>query len=379
MIVSIHPAADDKARASGNLNDPDFSEQQRLYCQSLLAEMAKVKIVLNERGLTLIAPNRDQWEPDDMVSREFSQMPESFARSYLQLRLKSFLYETFCLSEQCVELAMNAANENFTNGSNPIPKLTNERIGGGLHLGLLEQFSLYNKGNGYFDPGWQLLGEESDGTLAVEKYGVIVHVNRLNHLKPEQQTINFTNNFTNNLSVDAQADRLENQTDAAISIRLPSYQFEPGVYVAIGDCGPVSELVQATEIYFSAEIAALPVIMETLTTALNGEDAIPNTLQVPYGPEGYQGPEAVVLQIEKTALGQVMPLLHKIRETCAQSDVTTPMLRTDWPVFAQSLYPDAGISVADVVKGGVTRWSDSSADLSRSHLVAEALVQTKLV
>jgi hypothetical protein len=380
--AGVTDAMDD---AFGEASQKKLAEQHLLYSHRVLSEMAQVKIILDETGLTLISPNNNTWEPDD-VALDLAQMPESFARSYLQIRLRNFLYETFSGFPNSVDSAQLSASEVSTPGLSAsdvsasdvsalgIPKLMNDRIGGGLHVGLLEQFKLSNQGKSYFDPGWQVVRVESDGAIAVQKHGIIVHVE------------------PGHLSAERQADKQSIQPGEQLAIRLPGYRFEPDFYIAIGDQGPVVDVEQAQEIYFAAAPAAMPLIMKTLTSTLNAEHPVPYTLKVPYEPEGYEGPEAIVLRIKKADFDQVLPLLQQIWERCFQPeaqaklstqalsqfalkshDPESPLLRPDIPLFAYPLWP--GISAADVIESSATDWFGSSVELSRIHLVAEALTQ----
>ncbi len=405
-------------------NRVDVIEYDGLYTQHLLGEMAQVKIVLDESGLTLIAPDRNTWEPDDMAVG-FAQMPEAFARSYLQLRLRNFLYETFggchSLADSALASTAEASSPDVASpsisdagiSSPEAPLLINDRVSGGLHVGLLEQFKLSNQGKGYFDPGWQVVRVESDGAIAVQKHGIIVHVEQ------------------HHLSLDQPLKKQSVQPGELLAIKFQGYRFEPDVYIAIGDQGPVTDTEQALEIYFAASMAAMPLIMKTLTTSLNGKlceselreselreselpeselldskraipSSIPYTLQVPYEPEGYEGPESIVLRIAKADFDQVLPLLQQIWEMCsqlktspqspfkllpqsetaqsetaqsetAQSEATNALLRPEVPLFSYPLWP--GVAMADVIESSVTEWFGSSVELSRMHLVAEALMQ----
>ncbi len=404
---------DSVAIDEGDTNPEQLAEQHLLYSQHVLAQMAQVKIVVDESGLTLISPDNNIWEPDDMAS-DFAQMPEAFAQSYLQLRLRKFLYRAFCRTRSAhdfgdSELASEtlasetlanpeiALETSETDASNPqVPTFINDRVGGGLHVGLLKQFELSNQGKGYFDPGWQVIRKELDGAIAVQKHGIIVHV------EPRH------------LSAEKQAAPHSIQPGDLLAIRLPGYRFEPDVYIAIGDQGPVTDIDQAQEIYFAATADAMPLIMKMLTTWLNGNllsdalhhhdshhhdshrsnRAIPYTLQMPYEPEGYRGPEAIVLRIKKKDFDQVLPLLQQIWETCSSeihfskicsqleietssiseiSEGEAALLRPEVPLFAYPLWP--GISMADVIESSATEWFGSSIEQSRIHWIAEALTQ----
>ncbi|MFK8186406.1 MAG: T3SS effector HopA1 family protein [Phormidesmis sp.] len=290
-----------------------------------------------------VAPQLAMWAPNEDNAIAFADLPAPFARSYLRLRLRDFLYETFCLPQSLPP----QTDETL---------LANDRVSGGLHTGLLAQFQQCNYGQGYFDPGWRVIESpdtsQADGTLAVEKYGVILHVERSRHLHPDQPALQRTVNAAH--------------PAPPIPIKFPNYRFEPGYYIAIGDCGPPH--APATEIYFSAAVAAVPTLMSTLTTKLNRTDPMPYTLQAPYEPEDYWGPEAMTLRIEKRSLNRLRPLLKQIR-----AQHTNLELRPESPIFARTLEP--GIAIADVIDSACTDGFGSSAELSRVERVADALVE----
>ena len=301
--------------------------------------MIRVQIALTHEGLRLSLPDDELgsmgWEPDEENAIAFRDLPESFARSYLRLRLRDFFYERFCLS-------------GLTQVEQPL--LANDRVGGGLHTGLLEQFQRCNRGSGYFDPDWRVIGQEEDGALAVEKSGVVLHVVRSQHLPPDLRAIQIATD-------PAKARRL--------SIRLPCYRFEPGYYIAIGNCGPVT--AAACDIYFAASVEAVPTLIEAITRTLNSELKVPFSLAAPYEPEAYQGPEAIALRVEKSAVEKIVPLLKQIRD-----QHTEAVLRHQSSLFSHSLYP--GISISRMVEPNPPH-GFISAELTGLELVADAITE----
>ena len=279
----------------------------------------------------------------------------------MRLHLRNFLYETFCLVQETdPEAARDLETCNLETcdleerkvEKHKVEKhieLANDRLSGGLHTGLLEQFWVSNRSEGYFDAGWRLVAEEGE-SLRVEKYGVVLSATRSHHLSSAAQTISH-----------------DPKQEQYVAIKLPGYRFEPGYYVAIGDSGPVE--TAATEIYFAASAAIAHTLMETITTALNSQLKMPYTLRVPYTPEDYCGPEAIALRIESANLERVKPLLAHIRQQHSLYD-----LRDESPLFATPLQP--GITFANVIESNVTKWFGSSADLSRTEIVATVLTES---
>ncbi|MEM6596761.1 MAG: T3SS effector HopA1 family protein [Cyanobacteria bacterium P01_C01_bin.69] len=326
--------------------------------QDVLRAIAFVNIQLTPEGLQISAPGIDPWEPDDDYAESFTELPTAFARSYLQLRLRNFLLETFChpLPHDDAEKLVSESTLS----------LVNDEVGGGLNVGLIQQFLANNQGQGYFDPNWQVLRYESDYTWAVQKQSVTVHIEPNEHVRGEQQFA---------------------QIGDHVDILLPGYRYETDDYIAISNLGPVTETENAIEIYFAANAAAMAPIMTAVTTTLS--DAILYTLRVPHRLSDYAGPEAIALRINGTDYATVLPVLQRIVHTCqAESKSTTessnaidpsslaacPALRDECPVFAYPLYP--GISWASVVDNSVTQWFGSAADVGRMQLIAEALVET---
>lgn len=331
--------------------------------EPILEAISQVKLEVKEGALHLIAPGKAHKLPKSDFAQNFAELPVDFAKAYLQLELRDFLYATFCLC--------SPANESDRQPSHPSQNLfepiANDSVGGGIHVGLLNQFLQNNVGQGYFDPGWQVVkaSDSNDEEMAVVKHGVVLQIERSRYLAPEQK-----------------AAKIED----SVAIRLPGYRFEPDCYIAIGNSGPVREIATAVEIYFAANAAAMAPILLQVSQALNKPTAAtPYTLRIPYRIEDYAGAETIALRVEARAYEIVMPLLKEISQQCpvasfdrpndlddTQELDRPPTLRSELPVFAYPLFP--GISAAAVIESNVTDWFGSWADLSRCDVLAAALV-----
>lgn len=276
----------------------------------------------------------------------------------------------------------------------------NNTVGGGLHVGLIQQFASSNHGQGYFEPGWQVIGLESNGTLAVQKQAITVHIQCDRHLRPHHQSA---------------------QPGDVVDILLPGYRYEADDYIAVSNLGPVacpaanpldnspSEASEtAIEIYFAANAAAMAPIMRAITTAL--ADVIPYTLRVPHRIKDYKGAASITLRISAADYNAVRPVLKYMiedglfeegrdqyitinlsnpkgtsanlvtRDETAPNrtapDITaSPQLRPEIPLFAYPL--EAGISWASVLPSPVTHWYGSCVEASRMQLIAEALIANR--
>lgn len=114
--------------------------------------------------------------PDRTVER-FQQLPSDLKQKYLNLQLRSFLYGIYYNASLQSALAPNTNSDDLALHQN----LENNTYLG-VDLAFYERLHDSNSGEGYFDSGWQVLREESDGSLAVNRGGLTLHIKRDRHL-----------------------------------------------------------------------------------------------------------------------------------------------------------------------------------------------------
>src|ERR687886_1454968 len=143
---------------------PDFASQQLL--DTLQDIVNNVQIHSN---FCIRHPNYQPLElPDEVVVR-FQGMPADIQNKYLSLQLRSFLYGIYYNGSMRTALAPEA-------DSNPLPLDLENNTFLGVDLGFYNRLHESNSGTGYFDPGWYVLREESDGSLAVTKGSLRLHI-----------------------------------------------------------------------------------------------------------------------------------------------------------------------------------------------------------
>ncbi|MDJ0617408.1 MAG: T3SS effector HopA1 family protein [Calothrix sp. MO_192.B10] len=185
---------------------------------------------------------------------------------YLQLLLRNFIYGIYfsgCLKN------------NFLANNRPKNYLPYQNIENNLIIGIDWQFhkNLHscNHGVGYFDPGWQVLRLEPDGSIAVSKDGLHLHV------EPDW------------LIESAWQYPKVGQT---IAIWMDNHRLENGFYVGVSNAGaekssqPDGDLVGG-RIYFNITPEGAIALMDSLTIHLNNA-GIPFRFQVLYNPAAYQ-------------------------------------------------------------------------------------------
>jgi hypothetical protein len=135
---------------------------------------------------------------------------------------------------------------------------------GGLHQ--------HNCGEGYWDPDWQIVRVEANGTIALQKNHLTVHADPQQHL---------------------QSDRPWNVGDR-VNLKLPKNLVQGDRYIAVGNAGvPVG--VQSI-MSFDLEADEVNALMQSITFELNQLN-LPFTLGCFYDPLDYPHPEAAILTV----------------------------------------------------------------------------------
>jgi hypothetical protein len=259
-------------------------------------------------------PNYKPFElPAEVVAR-FQQMPADIQRKYLSLQLRSFLYGIYY--NGCMRTALAPEAD-----SNRLPlDLENNTILG-VDLGFYNRLHESNSGTGYFDPGWYVLREESDGSLAVTKGSLRLHIERDKHLQPAEQAA---------------------VVGDSVAIRMPKNLIQNGFYMAVSNVGlnclDDSESHPVTvRIYFNLTPEGAVAVMGSLTRQLN-EKAIPFSFKVLYNPGDYGRYDSGVLYFDKSdyeAVRQVLQAVYGENESHFQPEV---------PLFTMQLASGLGLA-----------------------------------
>jgi hypothetical protein len=130
--------------------------------------------------------NHPQYKPMELPAEaidRFQKVPSQLQEKYLSLQLRSFLYGVYYNGSLRDAIAIDTDSTKLA----PQQNLENNTMLG-IDLEFYDRLHNSNSGEGYFDPDWFVLRQESDGSLAVTKNGLTLHLDRDRHLKPEQQS-----------------------------------------------------------------------------------------------------------------------------------------------------------------------------------------------
>ncbi|AFY88717.1 MULTISPECIES: T3SS effector HopA1 family protein [Chroococcidiopsis] len=277
------------------------------------------------------------WQlPADRLPR-FQQLPLELQTKYLSQQLCGFLYSIYYNGSLKSALALDADSVGLELHQN----LENNTFLG-VDLEFYQRLHSSNSGKGYFDPGWQVLREESDGSLAVKKTDLTLHIERDRHLQPVEQSATVGD---------------------SVAILMPRNLVQNGFYMAVGDAGP-TRLGNIVRIYFNLSSEGAVVVMGNLTRQLNDIN-IPFSFKVLYNPPDYKRYDSGVLYFDKSNYEDVQPLLQAVyveHQSHFQSEV---------PLFTKLLAP--GLALAEEPNRKFS--AQESFGLNRCKIVANGLLE----
>ncbi len=278
--------------------------------------------------------------PAEVVAR-FQQMPGDIQRKYLSLQLRSFLYGIYYNGSMRTALAPEA-------DSNPLPLDLENNTLLGVDLGFYNRLHQSNSGTGYFDPGWYVLREENDGSLAVTKGSLRLHIERDRHLQPAQQAAIVGD---------------------SVAIRMPKNLIQNGFYMAVSNAG-LNRLDDSqshpvmVRIYFNLTPEGAVAVMGSLTRQLN-DIPIPFTFKALYNLADYGRYDSGVLYFEKSnyeAVCQVLESVYAERQAYFHPEV---------PLFTMQLAPGLGLAEEPDRKFA----AQESFGMNRCQIVANGLLE----
>ncbi len=222
-------------------------------------------------------PDYKPLEFSRQVVERFKQMPSDVQNRYLSLQLRSFLYGIYYNGSLRTVLASDDDSVDLVVYQN----LENNTYLG-VNLEFYKRLHESNCGEGYFDSGWFVLRQECDGSLAVKKGSLILHIERTYHLQPTQTTATVGD---------------------LVAIRMPRNLVQNGFYVAVGNAGSGNRSnsgIPTVRIYFNLSSEGAIAIMNALTLQLN-KVGIPFTFKALYNPSSYGRYDSAVLYFERSS------------------------------------------------------------------------------
>ena len=288
---------------------PGYPTEELL--NSLLDIVSKVQIKSN---FCISHPNYKPLELPIEVVERFQQVPLGLQNKYLSLQLRSFLYGIYYNGSLRTALALDTKNAAGQRD------LINNTVMG-VDLEFSNRLHEGNQGEGYFSLGWCAVRQESDGSLAVTKEGLTLHIDRDRHLEHPEQSVAIGD---------------------LVAIRMPRNLVQNGFYQAVSNAGTGSRdpenYANLVRIYFNLTAEGAVALMTSLTGSLNAT-GVPFTFKVLYNPAEYGRYDSGVLYFDKSDYRVVHPIIQAVYTE------NRSHFQAEVPLFTKLLAP--GLALAE--------------------------------
>ncbi|MBR8834332.1 MAG: hypothetical protein DSM106950_09930 [Stigonema ocellatum SAG 48.90 = DSM 106950] len=277
------------------------------------------------------------------VAERFQQNSAALQHKYLTLLLRNFLHGIYYNGSLQTTLAVNGDAANCL----PYHNLENNSLLA-IDWQFYDRLHASNHGTGYFDPGWQVLQQEPDGSMAVTKGGLTLYVERECHLEPTIKSV---------------------KAGEFVAIWMPKNRLQNSFYVAVSNVGqeqpgsPDADL-GVGRVYFNLTPCGAIALMDTLTLELNAA-AIPFSFQVPYNQSLYGRYDSGVLYFQRNdylAVRQVLQDVYTEHQSYFHREI---------PLFTKFLAPGLSLAEEPNQKFALTE----SFGMNRCQIVAHALLE----
>ncbi|MEH2319602.1 T3SS effector HopA1 family protein [Nostoc sp.] len=317
------------------LNSPQTQLETGLTGQLLDVLQDIVRKIEIKSDFSIHHPDYKPLELPSEAAERFQKMPTQMQQKYLSLQLRSFLYGIYYNGSMRSMLALDGEGNGL-----PLDLENNTVLG--VDVGFYKRLHESNFGEGYFDPSWSVLREETDGSLAVTKGGLRLHIERNKHLQPTEVAA---------------------VVGDSVAIKMPKNLVQNGFYVAVSNAASESG-ENLVRVYFNFSPEGAVVVMGSLTRRLN---AIPIVFhfKVLYNPDDYKRYDSGVLYFEKRnyeAVRQVLEAVYAENQSHFQPEV---------PLFTMQLAPGLGLAEEPDQKFGV----QESFGMNRCQIVANGLLE----
>ncbi|MDJ0734921.1 MAG: T3SS effector HopA1 family protein [Nostocaceae cyanobacterium] len=308
------------------------------FPQNLLASLQDIANQVEiESNFAIHHPDYKPLDVSPETFQRLQQLPVNIQNNFLSSLLRSFIYGIYYNGSLRKALAANGT----VTDSKLIQNLENNTLMG-VDVGFYEGLHSSNNGEGFFDPGWQILREKDDGSLAVKKSDLTLYIERKLHLQTSQANA---------------------KVGDTVAIRMPKNLVQNGYYMAVGNAGRHNannnQDGKLVRVYFNLNPQGAIGVMSSLTQQLNAI-SIPFCFKVLYNPSDYKRFDSGVLYFEKGNYTQLRLVLQSVyREH--QSNFGTEV-----PLFTKLLSP--GLSLAE--EPDYQFMTEESFGLNRCHIVA---------
>ncbi|MBG1267504.1 T3SS effector HopA1 family protein [Nostoc sp. WHI] len=297
----------------------------------ILQELAS-QIEIESYNFVVIHPKFQQQKIPADVLAQLQKLPQNVQDEYLISLLQKLIFGIYYSGESL--LKKNQLTQiNYEIGLEDTPCEVDWEFCDKLHKN--------NYGKGSWNPNFRVLRQEADGSLAVEKKGITIHIQRDHHLRLEEQSAAIGD---------------------MVSIPRPSSHIRNQFYIAYGDL-VYTWSYPSVYIYFNFSPKGAVALMGHLTKQLNAIK-IPFDFNALYNPSSYGRYNSGILRINKDSyevVRQVLQTVYAENESHFQTHV---------PIFTKVLAP--GLALAERPEKEFRFLEDFG--MNRCKIVANALL-----
>ncbi len=230
-------------------------------------------------------PDYKPLEVSESAASRFRQLPLDLQNKFLSLQLRSFLYGVYYNGSLKPNLESNAEVTNLALNQH----LENNSLLG-VDLAFYDRLHQNNRSEGYLSHDWLVVREEIDDTLAVQRNGLTLHIDRAHHLQSQDRSVAIGN---------------------LVAIKMPKNIVQNGFYMAVGNLGVSQGEQSLVRVYFNLSPEGAVAVMDCLTVQLNALD-IPFSFKVLYNPTDYTRYDSGVLYFDKSNYEAVHGVLERV-------------------------------------------------------------------
>ncbi|WP_353929879.1 T3SS effector HopA1 family protein [Okeanomitos corallinicola TIOX110] len=273
--------------------------------------------------------------PESIVYR-FSQLPLEIQNRHLGIQLRNFIYSAYYNGTLSPDLNSDQEKKNAE-----LPKNLENNSLFGIDLEFYENLHTRNKSQGYWSHNWQVVREETNGSVVVHRNGLTLHVDPELHILPTKNGINV---------------------GKFVSIKMPKNLVQNGFYMAVANVGSQNGH-QTARIYFNLTPEGAATVMESLTEQLNNID-FSFSFKALYNPSDYRRYDSAVLYFNKGEYEVLYPVLQRIYEE------NKAYFQEQVPLFTKLLAP--GLACAE--EPDQTFADQESFGTHRCQIIANGLI-----
>ncbi|MBD2666163.1 hypothetical protein B6N60_02210 [Richelia sinica FACHB-800] len=267
--------------------------------------------------------------PESLVSR-FQTLPLEIQHQHLGLQLRNFLYSAYYNGAWKPGIETDPEEKTLVNNSLF-----------GIDIEFYDRLHTSNKSEGYWSHDWLVTKEETDGTLAVKRNGLTLHIERDLYLAPRDQNAKVGN---------------------LVAIKMPKNLVQKGFYMAVANLGSERKN-DIVRLYFNLTPDGAVSMMENLTSQLN-TIPISFSFKALYNPSDYIRYDSAVLYFEKKQYELVYPIINQIyRENQSYFNEQVPL-------FTKLLAPGLACAEEPAKKFG----EQESFGTNRCQMIANGLI-----